>query len=227
MQRVLSLYGTSVGKKIVMAVSGAIFVLFVIVHMLGNLKVYMGPVAFNHYAEGLRTFGAPFLPREGALWIFRVVLLGSLVVHVWSAWVLTRMSWAARGEKYTKRAALELSYTSRTMRWGGVFLFLFITFHILHLTTGTIFPGGRFVEGDAYHNFVAGFSNVPVSAFYMLAMIALGMHLYHGTWSAFQTLGWDGHWAGRIRRPLALVVALVVAGVNLTFPVAVLTGILS
>ncbi len=225
MSRVSSLYGTSVGKKITMAVSGAIFVLFVLVHWFGNLKVFMGPEVFNHYAEGLREFGDPFLAYGWFLWIFRAVLFLSLVIHVWTAWSLTRQSWAARGEKYRKKQDLNIDAASSTMRWGGVVLFLFITYHLLHLTTGTLHPD--FEPGNAYHNFVTGFQSVPVSIFYMLCMIALGLHLYHGTWSAFQTLGIDGPRAQKIRRPLALFIALVVAGGNLLFPVAVLTGIVS
>ncbi|MGW8282984.1 MAG: succinate dehydrogenase cytochrome b subunit [Gemmatimonadota bacterium] len=225
MSRVSSLYGTSVGKKITMAVSGAIFVLFVLVHWFGNLKVFMGPEVFNHYAEGLREFGDPFLAYGWFLWIFRAVLFLSLVIHVWTAWSLTRQSWAARGEKYRKKQDLNIDAASSTMRWGGVVLFLFITYHLLHLTTGTLHPD--FEPGNAYHNFVTGFQSVPVSIFYMLCMIALGLHLYHGTWSAFQTLGIGGPRAQKIRRPLALSIALVVAGGNLMFPVAVLTGIVS
>lgn len=224
MRRVYSLYGTSVGKKLTMAVSGAIFVLFVLVHMFGNLKVYLGPEAFNHYAEGLREFGEPFLGYEWFLWAFRAGLIGALLVHVIAAWQTSRQSWAARGQKYRKKESLVFHFASRTMRWGGVVLFLFIVFHILHLTTGTVHPD--FVPGDAYHNFVTGFRSPPVVAAYGAAMIALGFHLYHGTWSAFQTMGWDGPRISRWREPIALGVALIVALVNLSFPVAVLTGII-
>ncbi len=224
MRRVYSLYGTSVGKKLTMAVSGAIFVLFVLVHMFGNLKVYLGPEAFNHYAEGLREFGEPFLGYEWFLWAFRAGLIGALLVHVIAAWQTSRQSWAARGQKYRKKESLVFHFASRTMRWGGVVLFLFIVFHILHLTTGTVHPD--FVPGDAYHNFVTGFRSLPVVAAYGAAMIALGFHLYHGTWSAFQTMGWDGPRISRWREPIALGVALIVALVNLSFPVAVLTGII-
>ena len=225
MSRVPSLYRTSVGKKITMAATGGIFVLFVMVHWFGNLKVFMGPEVFNHYAEGLREFGDPFLPYGWFLWIFRTVLILALVIHVWTAWSLTRQSWAARGTKYKKKQSLNIDAASSTMRWGGVFLFLFITYHLLHLTTGTLHPD--FVPGDAYHNFVAGFQSIPVSIFYMVCMLALGLHLYHGTWSAMQTLGIDGPRAQKIRRPLGLIIALVVAGGNLLFPVAVFTGFVS
>ncbi|MDP2470738.1 MAG: succinate dehydrogenase cytochrome b subunit [Candidatus Palauibacterales bacterium] len=224
MSRVYSLYSTSVGKKFTMAVSGAIFVLFVIVHMFGNLKVYLGPEAFNHYAEGLRGFGEPFLGHEWFLWAFRAGLIAALLIHVLAAWQTSRQSWAARGHKYRKRDNLVFHYASRTMRWGGVALFLFIVYHILHLTTGTLHPD--FVPGDAYHNFVTGFRSVPVVVIYSVAMIALGLHLYHGTWSAFQTMGVDGPRINRWREPIALGVALIVVLVNLSFPVAVYTGII-
>jgi len=224
MRRVYSLYGTSVGKKYTMAVSGAIFVLFVIVHMFGNLKVYLGPEAFNHYAEGLRNFGAPFLGHEWFLWVFRVGLVLFLLIHVVAAWQTSRQSWSARGNKYRKKENLVFHYASRTMRWGGVVLLLFVVYHILHLTTGTLHPD--FVPGDAYHNFVTGFRSLPVVAVYGAATIALGLHLYHGIWSAFQTMGLDGPRIKRWREPLALGVALVVVLVNLSFPVAVFTGIL-
>ena len=222
MKRVYSLYSTSVGKKYTMAVSGAIFVLFVIVHMFGNLKVYLGPEAFNHYAEGLREFGAPFLGYEWFLWAFRAALIAALLIHVVAAWQTSRQSWAARGHRYKKHDKLVFHYASRTMRWGGVVLFLFIVFHLLHLTTGTLHPD--FIPGDAYHNFVTGFRSLPVVAIYTVAMIALGLHLYHGTWSAFQTMGIDGPRIRKWREPIALGVALIVVLANLSFPVAVLTG---
>ena len=180
MRRVYSLYGTSVGKKYTMAVSGAIFVLFVIVHMFGNLKVYLGPEAFNHYAEGLRSFGEPFLGHEWFLWAFRAGLIAFLLIHTVAAWQTSRQSWAARGEKYRKQEKMVFHFASRTMRWGGVALLLFVVYHILHLTT----------------------------------------------WSAFQTMGLDGPRIRKWREPVALGIALVVVLVNLSFPVAVYTGIL-
>lgn len=225
MRRVYSLYSTSVGKKFTMAVSGAIFVLFVIVHMFGNLKVYLGPEAFNHYAEGLRSFGEPFLGHEWFLWAFRAGLIGFLLIHTIAAWQTSRQSWAARGEKYRKKENLVFNYASRTMRWGGVVLLLFVLYHLLHLTTGTLHPD--FVQGDAYHNFVTGFRSLPVVAVYSAGMIALGLHLYHGTWSAFHTLGFDGPRVRKWREPFALGVALIVVLPNLSFPVAVLTGVIS
>ena len=227
MERGKTLWRTSIGLKVTMALSGVVWVGFVIGHMLGNLKVYQGAEAFNHYAEGLRVFGDPFLGRGQALWIARIVLIVALALHVWSAWRLARRSRAARDVGYRKRDAIEFSRASRTMRWGGVALLAFIVYHILHFTLGTVHPD--FVHGDAYHNFVVGFQSLPVAGVYGIAMIALGLHLYHGVWSAFQTLGFgDGedHDIGW-HRSLAAAVALVVALGNLTFPVAVLTGIVS
>lgn len=225
MQRSRGLFRTSIGLKITMAVTGIVWVGFVIGHMLGNLKVYQGREAFNHYAEGLRVFGAPFLLDSQALWIARAVLFVALVLHVWSALKLTRQSHAARDVDYRKREALEFSRASRTMRWGGVALLLFIVYHILHLTLGVVHPD--FVPGDPYHNFVAAFASVPVALFYAAAMVALALHLYHGVWSSFQTLGVTDERVNRWRRPLALAVALVVLIGNLSFPVAVLTGFVS
>ncbi|MFQ5747793.1 MAG: succinate dehydrogenase cytochrome b subunit [Gemmatimonadota bacterium] len=223
MRGVQSPYRTTVGRKVAMAVSGAFFVLFVIGHMLGNMKVYMGPAAFNGYAEGLREFGHPFLARGQFLWIARVLLLASLGVHALAALQLTRVSRAARSVRYRKHEAIEFSYASRTMRWGGVLLLAFVVYHLMHFTWGNAHPD--FVPGDAYHNFVTGFQVWPVSVAYMLAMVVLGLHLYHGIWSSFQTFGLNGGRFNRIRRPLAAGVALVVALGNLSFPVAVLAGI--
>lgn len=224
MGRTAALFRTSIGLKITMAISGIVFVGFVIGHMIGNMKVYLGAEVFNHYAEGLREFGAPFLGHEQFLWIARAVLIVALVVHVWSALKLTRQSHAARDEGYRKRASMEFSRSSRSMRWGGVALLTFIIYHLLHLTFGSVHPD--FIPGDAYHNLVTGFQSVPVSVVYMVAMIALGLHLYHGVWSAFQTLGISGPRINRWRRPLALAIALFVVAGNLSFPVSVLTGIL-
>jgi succinate dehydrogenase / fumarate reductase cytochrome b subunit len=223
MARLQTLAQSSVGKKILMAVTGLVLVAFVIAHMVGNLKVYLGREHFNAYARFLRTVGTPALPESGLLWILRVGLLLCVGVHLWASVVLTRMSWAARSGKYAKGNDLVFSYASRTMRWGGVVLLAFVVYHLLHLTTGTVHPD--FVPEDAYHNFVAGFRSVPVSVAYLLAMGALAFHLYHGLWSATQTLGIDSPRVERFRRPVALAVALVVFLGNASFPVAVLAGV--
>jgi len=225
MRRVISLYRTSVGKKFYMAVSGAILIGFLVAHMVGNLKMYMGPEAFNHYAEFLREVGYPILPHMAGLWIFRVVLLVCVGLHMLSAWQVYLQSRSARGGKYTKEESLLFSYASRTMRWGGVIIATFVFYHILHFTVGSAHPD--FVAGDAYGNVVHGFQNLWVAGFYILALVMITFHVYHGLWSAFQTVGANHPKYNPFRRPLALVLALVLLGGFLTVPVGVMVGALT
>ncbi len=221
--RAFVLWDSTVGKKILMAVTGLILYGFVIGHMIGNLKVYMGPAAFNHYAEGLRALGAPFFARGQLLWLVRLVLIAAVLVHITAAINLWLKSRRARRHGYKKYDGLEFSYASRTMLWGGVALFAFIVFHLLDLTFGSLNPA--FIPGDAYHNFVASFQRLPVSIAYSAAMIPLGLHLYHGFWSMLQTLGANNPKYNRFRRPIAGVLAgLIVLG-NISFPISVLLGI--
>jgi succinate dehydrogenase / fumarate reductase cytochrome b subunit len=207
---------SSIGKKMVMAVTGVILFGFVVAHMVGNLQVYLGAEALNGYAAMLRKYPA-------LLWGARIALLVAVVLHIWSAWSLTRANWAARPEGYRRRQNVASTYASRTMRWSGVFLAVFIVYHLMHMTFGNAHPS--FVEGDVYHNFVVGFRALPVAIFYLVAMVLLGFHLYHGVWSMLQTLG-ISH--SRYDRPLRLlaaaITAIVIAG-NLSFPIAVLAGI--
>lgn len=206
-----------------MAGTGALLVGFVVAHMTGNLKAFQGAEKFNAYAEFIRTFGAPALPRDGLLWIQRVGLLGVLVAHVWAAWSLTRQSHAARPVGYARsQKSLGFSYASRTMRWGGVIILLFVIYHILHFTTGTLHPD--FDHGNAYSNLVIGFSNPLVTGVYVVAVTALALHLAHGIWSAFQTLGLDNPRYEGLRRPLATAVALVVWVGFLVVPLGVAFG---
>jgi len=216
---------SALGKKAVMAVTGIILFGFVLVHMLGNLKLYLGPEALNHYAEWLREMGSPLFPHESALWIFRLVLLAAVAGHMWSAWRVTRESWAARPSKYERAERVQLDYASRTMRWGGVIIALFVVYHILHFTTGTLHSD--FVPGDVYHNVVAGFSIWWVALIYIVANLLLGLHLYHGLWSMFQSLGWNHRRFNAWRRYFAVTFAVVVTAGNVSFPVAVLTGLVS
>lgn len=224
MSRVIGFHDSSVGKKVVMAITGIVLVLFVIGHMAGNLKAFLGPAEFNAYAEGLRDFGHPLLPHMAALWIARVVLLAAVGLHIWAAWETTRQSRAARDVAYRKEESLSFSYASRTMRWGGVVIAAFVVYHILHFTTGQAHRD--FVPGDAYHNLVAGFQNNLVVLAYVVAMTALVFHLYHGIWSTFQTLGLNHPKYNPYRRPLAMVVALIVYVGFLAVPLAVMAGIL-
>ena len=222
MTRLTAWYGTSVGKKIAMALTGILLVLYVVVHMLENLRLYQGPEHLNAYAEFLRDAGAPVLGPGELLWFARLVLLTAVVIHVVAAIQLARMSRRARPVGYRNPPHDELSYASRTMRWGGVVIFLFVVYHVLHLTLGSVHPD--YVPGDVYRNVVVGFRSWPVSVAYMLAMVALGLHLYHGIWSMTQTLGVDHPRVDRLRRPVAAVIAGAVMIGNLSFPVAVLAG---
>jgi succinate dehydrogenase / fumarate reductase cytochrome b subunit len=217
------LYRSAVGKKAVMAVTGILLFGFVLVHMLGNLKMYEGPKFLNSYGVFLRHVGEPAVPAYVLLWIARLVLLGAVVLHLWAAWQLTRMSRAARPRDYATRLKIHTTYASRTMRWGGVIVLLFVVYHLLDLTAGVVNP--HYVEGDVYHNVVASFSLWYVSLFYILAQVALGFHLYHGLWSLFQSLGWNhprfNHW----RSGFAHAFAWIITVGNISFPLAVLTGL--
>lgn len=210
---------STVGKKVVMAVTGVVLVGFVVGHMIGNLQVYLGPEALNHYGELLRE-----LLHGSFIWIARAVLLVSVGLHIWAATALTLGSWAARPVAYRQsQQYTESSYASRTMRWGGPILLVFIVYHLLHFTTGQ--AHGSFVPGDVYHNVVAGFQVWWVSAFYIFAMAILGLHLWHGVWSMLQTLGLGHPAYNRWRHVVAWVVTLVVVLGNVSIPVAVLTGL--
>ena len=224
----LSFYRSDLGKKAVMAVTGVMLFGFVLGHMFGNLKLYLGAESLNHYAEWLREIGAPLLPHGGVLWIARVVLLAAVGLHILSAVLLWRKSRRARPQDYARRNTVQSTYASRTVRWGGVIIALFVLYHLAHFTFGPDWAHPDFVPGDVYHNVVAGFSVWWVSAFYIVANLMLGLHLYHGLWSMFQTLGWyttgNPHdW----RRRFAQVFALVIVAGNISFPLAVLSGLVN
>lgn len=222
---VVALWSTSIGKKAVMAVTGVILVGFVIVHMIGNLKIYTGEEHFNAYAMFLRDMGAPLLLHEQALWMFRIVLLASVALHMWAALRLTQQSWAARPVAYGEKQPVAVTYAARTMRWGGVIVALFVLYHLLHFTGGVVGYGpGQFKPLSVYRNVVVGFSVWYVALFYVVAQLALALHLYHGVWSLFQTLGMNAR-ANGCYRGLATLVAVVVAVGNISIPVAVLAGI--
>lgn len=218
------LYRTSIGKKVLMAASGVILVGFVIVHMLGNLKVYLGATEINRYGEGLRTLGEPIFPRTLLLWIVRSVLIVAFTVHIVCAVQLARQSRAARRTRYVHPGTVQADYAARTMRWGGLALALFIVFHLAHFTWGWIHPGYAYVRGDVYNNLTLGFKVWWISAVYIFAMVALGLHIYHGTWSIFQTFGVNNQrWDRLVRRTAGAVAAIVVIG-NCSIPIAVLSG---
>jgi len=213
---------SSVRLKVVMALTGAVMLAYLVVHMLGDLKIFFGEQALNTYAHWLRLVGEPALPGEGMLWIIRVVLLVSVVGHVVAAPILARRARAARPVKYAHRGPVSTSYASRTMRWGGVIILLFVIYHVLDLTTGTLNPNG--VPGAVYDNVVADFSRWYVTLAYTVAMVALGFHLRHGIWSALQTLGRSsGPDQGRYKT-IALAFAAILTAGFLAVPFAVQVG---
>nr|WP_269058891.1 succinate dehydrogenase cytochrome b subunit [Catellatospora paridis] len=219
------LFRSTVGLKVIMAISGAALVLFLLLHMIGNLKIFFGAEAFDHYAHWLREIGAPLLPHSGFLWIQRVGLLVALAMHVWSAAVLTIRARKARPVKYAHRKPVQGSYAARTMRWGGVIVFLFVVYHILDLTTRTFNPVADTSQANAA--VVQGFApdRWYVTAFYVLAVLTLGFHLNHGIWSGLQTLGVSNARRERVLKGTAFAVAFVTCAGFLVVPFAVLTGL--
>jgi len=212
----------SIGKKALMGVSGLLLLGFVFGHMVGNLKVFQGAESFNNYAEFIREVGYPVVPHYGFLWIARLGLLALVVTHVVMAIQLAGSSRAARTHRYKKYQWVGDTYASRTMRWGGIIIALFVIYHLLHFTGGQVHSD--FIAGDAYHNLVVGFSNPIIVAAYFLAITALCFHLYHGVWSALQTLGVAGERIDRVRRPLASSLAAILWVGFLIVPTAVLAG---
>jgi len=195
--------------------------------MIGNLKLYErgefhGVRYLDAYGYFLRHMGEPLVPAYTLLWIVRSILLVAVVLHIWAAWQVTRMSRTARPRGYVSRPKIHTTYAARTMRWGGVIILLFVIYHLLHFTTGTVHPD--FQEGNVYHNVVTGFSVWYVSLFYIVAQVALGFHLYHGLWSMFQSLGWNHPRYNRWRNGFAHAFAWIITLGNISFPVAVLAG---
>lgn len=217
-------YGSGLGKKYAMAISGLVLMAYVLLHMLGNLKLYFGREAMNDYAEWLRVFGSPAAPESSMLWLVRVVLLVALVVHLHAAWSLWRTSRWARPEGYeSKREWVAADFASRTMRWTGIIVGLFVAYHLADMTFLVANPEPD--HADVYQNVVSSFQRVPVSALYIVGNLALGLHLYHGAWSLFQSMGWNRRGFNHWRRYFALAFALAVTIGNISFPVAVLTGL--
>ena len=228
----LDFYSTAVGKKYVMAITGIIGIGFVVSHMIGNLKVYIGTVNeggtdvydIDVYGEFLRDILVPILPRTVFLWILRLVLIGAVLLHIHAAYSLTILNRKARPVKYQSARDYQVAnFASRTMRWTGIIVALFIVWHLADLTWGWVNPD--FVRGAAYRNLDASLSRVPVAILYIVANIALGIHLFHGTWSLFQSLGWSNPRFNNWRRYLATGIATIVVVGNVSFPVAVLAGI--
>lgn len=210
---------TSVGKKFAVAATGLFGILFLIAHMAGNLHAFQGPHQIDHYGEGLRTIGEPFLPRSGVLWLLRVALILAVTIHITFTVQLALQSRKARPVRYVKAGKVQASTASKTMRWGGLALFLFIIFHLMDLSWG-VHP--HFIRGAVYHNLVVGFRRPVVVGVYIVAMGALAMHVYHGTWSTMQTLGVNqARWDRSIRR-LATALSLLLFVGFISVPVGVL-----
>ena len=219
-------YRSAVGKKYVMAITGVIGMLYVLFHMLGNLKVFLGPADINHYGEFLRELLVPIAPRTVVLWILRTGLIVALILHLHAAYSLTVMNHQARPVKYqSHRDYVAANFASRTMRWTGIIVLLFIAFHLADLTWG--FANPDFVRGEPYQNVVESLTRIPVAIIYIVANIALGVHLFHGAWSLFQSIGSNNPRFNEWRRWFAAAFATIIVVGNVSIPVAVMAGIVS
>jgi succinate dehydrogenase / fumarate reductase cytochrome b subunit len=216
-------YRSALGKKAVMAVTGLILFAWIFLHMVGNLKLYLGPEHLNEYAAFLRSMFGPAVPESGMLWVSRIVLLVCVIFHIHSAYALTMMNREARPLGYRNREYVKGTYAARTMRWGGVIILLFVIYHLLHLTTGQVH--NDFIKDDVYHNVVTGFRVWWVSAIYIIANLALGLHLYHGVWSMFSSVGIASKGWDNFRRTFATAFAVIITLGNISMPLAVLAGL--
>jgi succinate dehydrogenase / fumarate reductase, cytochrome b subunit len=226
---VIDLWQSSVGKKWIMGITGVMLMGFVLFHMIGNLKMYLGESHFNEYAEFLRQLLVPIIPPTGVLWILRAGLLTAFVLHIACAYSLTQMNRKARPVKYqSSRDYVAVNWAARTMRWSGIIVGLFLLWHLATITWGWANP--EFVAGEPYQTITASLHNPIVGGLYIVANLALGFHLFHGTWSLFQTFGsLSPRFNPRhnpLRKGIAAGFAIVVAGANITFPIAAMTGII-
>ena len=225
----LDLYSTAVGKKYVMGLTGIAMMGFVLFHMIGNLKMYLGASHLDEYAEFLKQLLVPIAPEGVVLWLLRGGLITFLFLHLHAAWSLTRLNRHARPVKYQSKRDYQIAnFASRTMRWSGMIVLAFIVWHLSDLTFGvanTVGTDGVFVKAEVYNNVVRSFQRVPVSIFYVVANILLGIHLFHGTWSIFQSLGWNNPRFNTWRRGFATGFAAIVVLGNVSFPIAVMAGI--
>jgi succinate dehydrogenase / fumarate reductase cytochrome b subunit len=216
----LAFYRSTVGKKWVMALTGIALLGFVAVHLLGNIKLFLSKEELNLYGEALRDMPGHLLPRTWLLWAFRVGLIVAFVFHIHAAASLTVTNWRARPEKYrSKRDYVAANFASRTMRWTGVIILLYLVFHLFDLTWGQ--ANSEFVRGDPYNNLVYSLQRPAVAVVYALATIALATHLFHGAWSMFQSLGLNNPRYNRARRYFATGFAGLILVGNLSFPIAV------
>ncbi|HEY7783639.1 MAG TPA: succinate dehydrogenase cytochrome b subunit [Pyrinomonadaceae bacterium] len=215
---VVAFWNSTVGKKVVMAVTGAVGVGYLITHMSGNLLVFKGPAEIDAYGALLKT-------NLLLLWAVRALLLAAVLLHIVAAYQLARISQKSRPIAYKRWRAVASDLASRTMRWTGPIVGIFIVYHLLHFTTGTVHP--NFHEGQVYHNVTTGFRVWYVSAFYIVAMLALVLHLYHGAWSMFQSVGLNHPKYNLLIRTVATIITVVVVLGFISIPIAVLLGLVS
>lgn len=216
---ILGFYSTTLGKKLVMAITGFILVGFVVGHMTGNLQVFLGKEVFNRYAALLHS-------SAELLWVVRLVMLFAVVMHIVSAVQLALLDRKARPQAYVKWKSTKSTYASRTMYWSGPIVGVFIVYHLLHFTVGTVHPTQPFPGYHmAYENVITGFQVVPISLFYIFAMVLLCLHLYHGIWSMFQTLGIAHPRFTPLLKNLAVVISFAVMAGFSSVPLAVMLGL--
>jgi succinate dehydrogenase / fumarate reductase cytochrome b subunit len=214
---------SAVGKKWLMAISGIVLLGYVLAHMVGNLKVFLGEEHINEYAEWLRDLGEPVFPRTWVLWAMRTILIAAFVIHIVAAYQLTRINRKARPTHYqAPRDYVAANFASRTMRWTGIIVGLFVIFHLLDLTWGPANPD--FIRGNPYHNLFESFERVPVAIAYIVAMLALGFHIFHGAWSMFQSLGLNNPRYNAARRYFAIGFAAIITIGNVSMPLLITTG---
>lgn len=228
MNRINTLYSSTIGKKAIAAITGLVLFGFLIGHVAGNLKVFTGSSAdgvphIDEYGQFLKVVGEPILPPMFGLWIARAVLLGSLILHVWVVAQLAKLSHAARPMKYVRNHKVASSWAARYMMYSGLFILAFVVFHILHFTTGTI-QLGEFEHGMIYSNLFNSFSKWPIGLAYISVMVVLGLHLYHGIWSLFQTLGLDNPDRNNALRTFAVVMTVALTIGFIVVPLAFMFG---
>jgi succinate dehydrogenase / fumarate reductase cytochrome b subunit len=218
-------YKSAVGKKWIMAVTGVILMGFVVTHLIGNLKFYLSKEEINLYGEALRNMPGHLLPRTFLLWTIRSVLFLAFVLHLHSAYALTVINKKARPQTYqSKRDYVAANFASRTMRWTGIIVLLYLVFHLMDLTWGN--ANAHFVRGDPYNNLVYSLQRPAVAIAYAVANIALAFHLYHGAWSMFQSMGVNNPRINKLRRSFATGFAGLILLGNLSFPILVQTHVM-
>ncbi len=215
--RVVSFWQSTNGKKVVMAITGAMMFLFVIGHLLGNLQVFEGPEKINSYAHFLHSIGE-------ILWIVRITLIVAIILHITATVQLALRNKRARPLGYSRKEAINSSYASRTMYWSGPIVLVFIVFHLLQFTAGYLHPEAAFIPGDVYHNLVAGFQVWWVSAWYIFAICLLGFHLRHGLWSMFQSVGLAHPRHTPLLKKAALAIAVLIVLGYISIPISILLG---